>query len=215
MNQKQYHKYLNSPEWKAIREPALERDNYACSICGSKSNLHVHHLHYDNIGEEALSDLVTLCKSCHFQHVDKPELHPEFGEHITLTSPREKYTKVYHRRIPQFTNPTYAAFWFYLTVKLTKDTNIIYTLENKKIRYANSRKDLMKICQAKQSKFYAFLKECLAKNYIAELCISRLYIVNPHYALNGSGIPKELYDLFNKPVEQYQQEYDKDQEEDK
>ena len=32
MNQKQYRKYLNSPEWKARREPVLERDNHSCTI---------------------------------------------------------------------------------------------------------------------------------------------------------------------------------------
>lgn len=142
--------------------------------------------------------------------------HPEYGKHINLTSHRQKYSKVFHRHIPQFTNLTYKAFWFDLTVRLTKDTNIIYCIENKKIRFAHSRQDLMKICTAKQSKFYEFYRECLEKSFIAEFITNKtIFIINPHYALNGSGIPKELYDLFNKSVEKYQREYDKDQGEDK
>ncbi len=219
MNQKQYRKYLQSPEWKARKEPVLERDNYACTVCGSNLNLHVHHLHYDNIGEESLSDLATLCKSCHFKHEFIE--HPEFGKYIYLHHPRKKFTKVYHRHIPKFTNPTYAGFWFDLITRLSHNSNIIYCYHNNKIVYATTRKDLMKICQAKQSKFYAFLKECIAKNYIVELGIlrrgimtnQRLYIINPYYALNGNRIPEVLYNLFNKPVEDYQREYDKDHKE--
>lgn len=140
--------------------------------------------------------------------------HPEYGKHINLTSHREKYSKVFHRHIPQFTNLTYKAFWFDLTVRLTKDTNIIYCIENKRIRFAHSRKDLMNICTAKQSKFYEFYRECLEKSFIAEFITNKtIFIVNPHYSLNGSGIPEVLYDLFNKPVENYQREYDNDQKE--
>lgn len=59
-----YH-YLNSSPWKQLRKSVLERDNYCCVICKSTYDLNVHHLSYKNLGNEPISDLVTLCSSCH------------------------------------------------------------------------------------------------------------------------------------------------------
>lgn len=51
--------------WYAkLREIILERDNYACSKCGAKDNLLVHHADLDDQNNE-LSNLVTLCNACH------------------------------------------------------------------------------------------------------------------------------------------------------
>ena len=71
-----YDHYLNSASWKTKQKIVLERDGNQC-ICG-KEALHVHHKTYERlkmtlnskeepvfIGEELLSDLVALCKSCH------------------------------------------------------------------------------------------------------------------------------------------------------
>lgn len=60
-----YKDYLSSEEWQKKRDTVLERDNYACRICDCGDELHVHHKTYDNIYEEPLGDLITLCKSCH------------------------------------------------------------------------------------------------------------------------------------------------------
>ena len=61
-----YLEYLNSQTWAQIRNKALERDKYECSICHSPHNLEVHHLKYpDVLGTEPLSDLMTLCRDCH------------------------------------------------------------------------------------------------------------------------------------------------------
>ena len=57
--------YLKSKEWKEKRKKVLQRDNYRCKKCGSKTNLHIHHISYKNIGKEPLDDLVTLCDNCH------------------------------------------------------------------------------------------------------------------------------------------------------
>lgn len=53
------------------RKKALERDSYTCQHCGTKDDLHVHHI--DGKGtttpkeqrNNALSNLLTLCRSCH------------------------------------------------------------------------------------------------------------------------------------------------------
>ncbi len=53
------------------RNAALERDNHTCQHCGSKDDLHVHHIdgngtttskeHRNNV----LENLLTLCRGCH------------------------------------------------------------------------------------------------------------------------------------------------------
>jgi len=58
------------PRWKERREEVLQRDNYKCQSCGSKSNLHVHHIipfyKFDDYEEaNTLPNLITLCNSCH------------------------------------------------------------------------------------------------------------------------------------------------------
>jgi phage terminase large subunit GpA-like protein len=58
--------YLASPQWRAVREARLHIDGYHCKGCGRKSGLHVHHLTYERLGHEnAYTDLVTVCASCH------------------------------------------------------------------------------------------------------------------------------------------------------
>lgn len=62
---KEYRQYLNSPEWKKLRESFISHKGSKCEKCGSESNLQVHHLHYKNIFKEKFEDLMVLCKSCH------------------------------------------------------------------------------------------------------------------------------------------------------
>lgn len=60
-----YRDYLWSPEWRRKRAARLRVDCYRCTECGSRDNLNVHHLTYDNRGDERMGDLVTLCGACH------------------------------------------------------------------------------------------------------------------------------------------------------
>ncbi len=63
-----YQEKLNDPRWIARANEIKQRDNYTCQICGSKNNLHVHHILYQydldpwNYIDEAL---ITLCSNCH------------------------------------------------------------------------------------------------------------------------------------------------------
>lgn len=61
----QYLAYLDSPEWKRIREQRLEISGRKCSACATKRLLHVHHLTYERIFKEEMSDLLPLCEACH------------------------------------------------------------------------------------------------------------------------------------------------------
>lgn len=63
-----YKEYIKSEEWKHKRKQVLERDKFKCRLCGAKGTeytLHIHHNSYDNLGNEPLEDLITLCKECH------------------------------------------------------------------------------------------------------------------------------------------------------
>lgn len=60
-----YFKYLESDKWKKIREQVLQRDNNKCTICGASDNLIIHHVSYDNLGNEKIEDLTTVCEKCH------------------------------------------------------------------------------------------------------------------------------------------------------
>jgi len=44
----------------------LERDGWRCQVCGSSTNLQVHHLVFrSRLGADASENLITLCAACH------------------------------------------------------------------------------------------------------------------------------------------------------
>ena len=59
-----YHAYLQSPEWKSLVSKVKSRDR-VCQLTGATTNLEVHHITYDRLGNEDLSDLVLLSRSAH------------------------------------------------------------------------------------------------------------------------------------------------------
>lgn len=59
-----YHTYLKSPEWKEKVLKVKARDQ-VCQLTGATTNLEVHHITYDRLGNEDLSDLVLLCREAH------------------------------------------------------------------------------------------------------------------------------------------------------
>lgn len=64
----EYRDYLKSDKWKFIRSIRFNLDDGLCQHCGIKLNdteAHCHHLTYDRLGDEDISDVVTLCRSCH------------------------------------------------------------------------------------------------------------------------------------------------------
>lgn len=63
VNQIAHREYLKSATWQDIRKQILERDNYTCK-CGNTAQ-DVHHKHYKRWGNEKLSDLISLCRTCH------------------------------------------------------------------------------------------------------------------------------------------------------
>ncbi len=60
-----YNFYLQSDQWKLKRKKVLERDKNVCQACLTNKAEEVHHLTYDNIFDEFLFELVSVCKNCH------------------------------------------------------------------------------------------------------------------------------------------------------
>ena len=60
-----YDEYIQSPQWKAKRGEAFNHYGKRCSLCGAKSKLQIHHIHYRNFRHEKVEDLTVLCESCH------------------------------------------------------------------------------------------------------------------------------------------------------
>ena len=55
-------------DWVEIRLAVLERDDYRCTQCGNKDNLHVHHSQARRQGgTHQMNNLQTLCGQCHAQ----------------------------------------------------------------------------------------------------------------------------------------------------
>jgi 5-methylcytosine-specific restriction endonuclease McrA len=65
-------KYLDlliNNKWKRKRQKILKRDNYVCTVCGTKKGLQVHHTFYYknavNPWQYPNESLLTICKDCH------------------------------------------------------------------------------------------------------------------------------------------------------
>ena len=64
-----YGELLRDPRWQRLRLEVMQRDGFACTLCGdTKSTLNVHHRHYerDRAPWEYQTEILrTLCESCH------------------------------------------------------------------------------------------------------------------------------------------------------
>ncbi len=60
-----YLEYITSPVWKAKAYDARESADNKCQLCNGYKYLQVHHRTYERLGNEPLSDLITLCSDCH------------------------------------------------------------------------------------------------------------------------------------------------------
>lgn len=60
-----HNRYLQSDEWRKIRQSVLMRDGYLCQCCKVSKATEVHHLHYQTWRRESEDDLISLCRNCH------------------------------------------------------------------------------------------------------------------------------------------------------
>jgi hypothetical protein len=60
-----YEKYRQTDAWRERRERVLKRANYVCEGCRINRATEIHHMTYDNTGDEFLWQLVAICRDCH------------------------------------------------------------------------------------------------------------------------------------------------------
>jgi hypothetical protein len=65
MNDFNYREYIQSKEWKEKAKLVRRRARGLCEGCLTERATQVHHLTYDNLGNELLFELVALCGECH------------------------------------------------------------------------------------------------------------------------------------------------------
>ena len=63
--------YLQSKAWIKKKGCVKKRDGNQCVNCKTDKTLEVHHKTYENKGKEPLSDLITLCRTCHAKQHEK------------------------------------------------------------------------------------------------------------------------------------------------
>jgi hypothetical protein len=62
-----YQDYLNSEFWKNKRDWIIQTRGAQCEKCGGTFGLQVHHLSYENVGNEGKDDVIVLCSYCHLE----------------------------------------------------------------------------------------------------------------------------------------------------
>ena len=65
-----YEEYIRSPAWEQKKLERMQIDGFRCVMCGRSADhcrtLQVHHVTYKRLGNEnVLTDLCTVCGSCH------------------------------------------------------------------------------------------------------------------------------------------------------
>lgn len=75
-----YEAYLKSPTWAEKRQAKLAEAGYKCQDCRCDERLEVHHLTYERLGFERLTDLQVLCHWCHMlEHGRAASVGPSAG----------------------------------------------------------------------------------------------------------------------------------------
>lgn len=68
----EHDEYLNSPEWRVLRQRVFARANNLCEGCRQNRPTQVHHLSYAHWRHELLWELVAVCDDCHERAHQKP-----------------------------------------------------------------------------------------------------------------------------------------------
>ena len=63
-----YVEHLMSDKWKQTKLTRLLIDNFKCQQCNkpiTAETSHCHHITYQNLGDEGMKDVVSVCPQCH------------------------------------------------------------------------------------------------------------------------------------------------------
>jgi ATP-dependent DNA helicase RecQ len=57
---------LDPESYETLRQQILRRDGWRCQLCGTMTNLEVHHQQFrSHSGDDSEQNLITLCTACH------------------------------------------------------------------------------------------------------------------------------------------------------
>jgi 5-methylcytosine-specific restriction endonuclease McrA len=57
---------LDPVSYESLRQQVMHRDGWRCQLCGTMSNLEVHHREFrSHAGKNSEENLITLCTACH------------------------------------------------------------------------------------------------------------------------------------------------------
>jgi 5-methylcytosine-specific restriction endonuclease McrA len=57
---------LDPVSYESLLQQTLRRDGWRCQLCGTMSNLEVHHKRFrSHSGHDSEENLITLCTQCH------------------------------------------------------------------------------------------------------------------------------------------------------
>lgn len=114
-----YQEQLLTENWLKKRVLILKRDNYTCTNCIQKNNLHVHHKKYINgrmCWDYPNALLTTLCKTCHNKLHKENKIDVVKDNRIKvnnkkpkvkkLTSKQKRYKKLYPNMFNFYNNAT-------------------------------------------------------------------------------------------------------------
>ncbi len=75
MDHSNYTDVIKSDKFRELGSLKKESVNFKCEICGNTDRqLHTHHLTYENLGNESMSDLLIACDLCHLDiHSTEPK----------------------------------------------------------------------------------------------------------------------------------------------
>lgn len=95
-SQNKKNKKTVDPLWETIRQEVILLDGGRCRVCGTRYNLHVHHIVYrserkdDNVG-----NLVTLCQAHHdLVHSDKEYYQPECQRLVAMREHGSAFARI-------------------------------------------------------------------------------------------------------------------------
>lgn len=86
-----YHEYLASREWALKKRAVFQRSAGRCERCHIFKHTQTHHLTYERIGHEELTDLQGLCDGCHAFVSAKSDVDPKVEFDAFLSSLRVQF----------------------------------------------------------------------------------------------------------------------------
>lgn len=111
---------------------------------------------------------------------------------------KERYTKLFHRKIPKFKNVMFELYFHRLAYRISYGSNVICS-EKSRYRTPMNDQEIMEYLGIGVSAFNKFIAEMVRKEYVLRIKGNgNAYIFNPAYCMNGQTINKTTFELFSK-----------------